>query len=73
VALTLKKNKPRTFPPPPAASAATASPAAPPLSTEPTPSAYRDDVVVFLLWMGCFLLVAGMIIYETVVGVFVRR
>jgi hypothetical protein len=26
-----------------------------------------------LLWMGCFLLVACVIIYETIVGVFHRR
>jgi hypothetical protein len=73
VALTMKKSKPESFPPPPATSAPTASPAAPPLPAEQTPPAYPGDVIVFLLWMGCFLLVASMIIYETIVGVFFRR
>ncbi|HEY1861038.1 MAG TPA: hypothetical protein VGG61_11820 [Gemmataceae bacterium] len=71
--LTLKQSKPESFLPPPATSAPKASPTVPPLPAEQTPPAYPGDVIVFLLWMGCFLLVASMIIYETIVGLFIRR
>jgi hypothetical protein len=49
----------------------TQSAASPP--AEQAPPAFRADVWIFMLWMGCFLLVASMIVYETVVGLFLRR
>jgi hypothetical protein len=73
VALTLFKNKPETRSLPPASTMPTACPEAPPLPSEQSVPAYRGDVIVFLLWMGCFLLVASMILYETFVGIFFRR
>ncbi len=73
VVLKLHKNKPDSFPSPPVALPPQESPTAPPLSTEHGPSVYRGDVVLFLFWMGCFLLMAGMNMYENVVGLFFRR
>jgi hypothetical protein len=50
---------------------ATDAPSVP--SEEQVPRPYRPDILIFLLWMGCFLLVAAMIFYETVFGLFFRR
>ena len=69
MALQLLENNTETgtFPTIPVTPAAGAPP------TEQAPLAYRADVVIFLLWMGCFLLVASMIVYETIVGLFFGR
>jgi hypothetical protein len=53
---------------------ATLSPAAPvvpaPAVREPGPTVFRGDVVFFLFWAICFLLMAFMIAYETIAGIF---
>ena len=43
------------------------------ITDDQSPRPYRPDVLIFLLWMGCFPLVAAMIIYETVFGLFFRK
>jgi hypothetical protein len=53
--------------------AANPSPAAPVAPThaarEAEPTVFRGDVLFFLFWAFCFLLMASMIAFETIAGI----